>query len=77
MRPRSLMAGAFAGVVIASLFTAPISASAASNIVELPISFKVKNTNSTAVRKPQGIVKVSENGRMYAIRDRMRSSGTS
>ena len=49
MRSRSLLSGVFAGVVIASLFTSPTSASAASNIVELPISFKVKNTNNTSV----------------------------
>ncbi len=34
-------------------------------------------TRSTEVRKPHGMVKVSENGRMYAMNERMSSSGAS
>jgi alpha-beta hydrolase superfamily lysophospholipase len=43
------MAGVCAGVITASLFSAPVASAATGGIVELPISFKVKNTNNTGV----------------------------
>ncbi|HUR73839.1 MAG TPA: alpha/beta fold hydrolase [Sporichthya sp.] len=49
MRPRTLMAGVAAGIVVASLFSAPAANAAANSIVTLPISFHVQNTNKTDV----------------------------
>jgi len=50
MRPQTLMSGVVAGILTASLFSAPAASAAGNNgIVQLPISFKVKNTNNTSV----------------------------
>ena len=64
MRPRSLLSGVAAGIVLASLCTAPAANAAnaaADNIVELPVSFTVKNTNRTSVP-------CSSDGAEYTVR---------
>ncbi len=49
MRLRTLLTGALAGILTAGLLTTPASAANPVEVVELPISFTVKNTNRTAV----------------------------
>ncbi len=49
MRSRTLTAGLIAGVLTAGLLSTPASAEDAIPVVELPISFAVKNTNRSAV----------------------------
>ncbi|HUR73837.1 MAG TPA: alpha/beta hydrolase [Sporichthya sp.] len=49
MRARTLLSALVAGVVTAGLFSAPASAASSGDVVELPISFTVKNTNRTSV----------------------------
>jgi pimeloyl-ACP methyl ester carboxylesterase len=61
MRPQTLLSGVVAGILTASLFSAPAATAASSNIVELPISFKVKNTNNTDVH-------CQSDGKDYTVR---------
>ena len=49
MPVRTLLSGVLAGVITAGLFAVPAVAAPPVDIVELPISFAVKNTNRTGV----------------------------
>ncbi|WP_019873301.1 alpha/beta hydrolase [Sporichthya polymorpha] len=49
MRVRTLLSSTLAAVVIGALFTAPASAAPDNDVVQMPVSFKVTNTNTSAL----------------------------
>lgn len=64
MRLRSCLAGVAVTLIVTSAYSAPAAVSAStSDVVELPISFRVKNTNNTDVFCPDPV-----DGHEYTVR---------
>ncbi len=76
MRVRTLLSGALAGVITAGLMAVPAVAAPPVDIVELPISFAVKNTNRTGVPCVSDGKDYTVNGVMVGPKEAIAAGGT-